>query len=183
METRLDYNYLDKLTEKYRDFPTVLFLAGAFHMYKIDEPNSLYKYGYESINQKQEFSASRGEMYVVGTLILLAAILIYIVFNFSITSVPMNVNLSGNLSGNLSKPLSGNLNAPLSVDLSVPPFIQFLIVLAAVFMVCFTVLYVLFSEHPIYCVQKYLMDKNIDEEVIEHIIFDLNNINYFDEEE
>jgi hypothetical protein len=34
METRLDYNYLDKLTEKYHNFPTVLFLAGALHRIK-----------------------------------------------------------------------------------------------------------------------------------------------------
>jgi hypothetical protein len=171
MKTRLDYNYLDKLIEKYRDFPTVLFLAGALYKYKIDEPNSLYKYGYEYEHSGKYYSGSRGEWGVAVIAISLAAVLIYIVYIFSSTSGPLTVNLSGNLSGPLSENLSGNLSAS--------PNVLVIIVFLFVITVIYTLLTCLSDTHLEVSVQKHLMETNLDEVVVESIVEDLNSIDFF----
>lgn len=172
MKTRLDYNYLDKLTEKYCDFPTVLFLAGALHKYKTNESKSLYKYGYEYEHNGGDLSISRGVLAAAFIVISLAAALIYNVYIFSSTSGPMTVNLSGNLSGSMSENLSANLSASPSI----------LVVIVSLFVIIvISFLFNLFKDIQLEeSVQKYLMDQNLDGEVVEHIVEDLNSIDYFE---
>ncbi|MGB9928854.1 MAG: hypothetical protein ACPK85_10680 [Methanosarcina sp.] len=171
MQKRLDCDYLDKLTEKYRDFPTILFLAGAFHLYKADEPNSLYKYGYECEHNPPKFSYSRNELLLGGIVIILLTVLAYIIYSFSLTGDTFNANMSANLSGDLIGPLSANINIGQQTVL---------IILAIIALSYFlSILNSLYNMHSIQSVQKYLTDKNLDEVVIEHIIEDLNYIDYF----
>lgn len=46
MQNSLDYEYLDKIIDKYGCFPSVLFCVGHFHRYKKDDPNPLFRLGY-----------------------------------------------------------------------------------------------------------------------------------------
>ncbi|AKB50904.1 hypothetical protein MSBRW_1651 [Methanosarcina barkeri str. Wiesmoor] len=179
MQTRLDFNYLDKLTEKYREFPTVLFLAGSLHLYKINEPNSLYKYGHECENNPPHFNYSRNEMFLFGIVISLVAVLIYIMYKYSSTSAPMIVNLSGDVSGNVSGPLSGLASGPLSVNMSISHNTFVILLSILVIYMLFTTLKSLYDMHSVQSIQKYLMDKDLDEDVVEYIVEELDSINYF----
>lgn len=57
MKMRLDSKYLEKLIEKYDNYPSVLFSIGKYHNYRINEINSLYKLGHEFKYKKNPYSA------------------------------------------------------------------------------------------------------------------------------
>ena len=70
MEMRLDHKYLDNLIEKYCESPSVLFSVGKYHKYKINDPNSLYKLGYEFDYKSKPYDRIIALIFVINATLL-----------------------------------------------------------------------------------------------------------------
>jgi hypothetical protein len=96
MELRLDYKYLDELIEKYGNYPSVLFSIGKFHRYRISEPDSIFKLGFDfKFKRKPNF-------YFILSILLLTLPFILPSFLMSYLSSQIPVEEVTKLSDNLS---------------------------------------------------------------------------------
>jgi len=152
MEMRLDHKYLDKLIEKYCEFPSVLFSVGKYQKYKINDPNSIYKLGYEF-----DYKSKPYDFIIAPVLVINAALLV----GFLITAITWI--------------LLFNEGAPHNYPSKVNYGILIIAGLLLLFLKIYFLLIDLKANQPKKSVSKYLSDKkDLDKNVVESITNDLD---------